>query len=145
MRGFRNTWLICCNSHHLAIVPSAGRGLGHPIPPAVMSIPGSAFCCGPWASLGGCLAPTPPCRTGWRDTAGAFHPRRREPSAPRPGISLPLLVPAVPPCLGSCPGREAEALQGRPPRLLGQGARALSPRQGFGDGIWVIPDGISLV
>lgn len=30
MWGFKNTWLICCNSSHLALVPGVGRGSGHP-------------------------------------------------------------------------------------------------------------------
>lgn len=83
----------------------------------------------------------------------ALHPGLWELSAPRLVISLRLPVPAVPGSLGSdacppwlrsCPGKEAEALQGRPPRLLEWGACVLSPHRGFGDGIWVIPEGISL-
>lgn len=76
----------------------------------------------------------------------ALCPRLQELSASWPVISLqhgcavrggPREAVCAPLWLRSCPGKEAEA-------LLGRGACALSPHQGFGDGIWVIPGGTHL-
>lgn len=81
-----------------------------------------------------------------------------EPAAP--GLLIPLLlpVPAVlhggprgaacaPRGLGPAQGRRLRLCRDAHPGCLGGGggvARALSPRWGFGNGIWVIPEDITL-